>query len=58
MPAGKMLMVSKVQDEFHCFFCFDREEGLGNSDKSQDYLVSCPELKFWYMYLDFKPKSR
>ena len=53
-----MLMVSKVQDEFHCFFCFDREEGLGNSDKSQDYLVSCPELKFWYMYLDFKPKSR
>ena len=46
MPAGKMLMVSKVQDEFHYFFCFDREKGLENSDKSQDYLVSCPTVKF------------
>ena len=45
MPAGKMLMVSKVQDEFR-FFCFDREKGLGNSGKSQDYLVSCPTAKF------------
>ena len=58
MPVEKMLMVSKVQDEFHYFFCFDREKGLGNSDKSQDYLVSCPTVKFWYIYLDFKPKSR
>ena len=28
------------------FFCFDREKGLGNSGKSQDYLVSCPAVKF------------
>ena len=28
------------------FFCFDREKGLGNSGKSQDYLVSCPTVKF------------
>ena len=46
MPAGKMLMVSKVQDEFHHFFCFDLEKGLGNSGKSQDYLVSCPIVNF------------
>ena len=46
MPAGKVLMVSKVQDEFHYFFCFDRGKGLENSDKSQDYLVSCPTVKF------------
>ena len=37
-----MLMVSRVQDEFHHVFCFVREKGLGNSGKSQDYLVSCP----------------
>ena len=26
------------------FFCFDREKVLGNSSKSQDYLVSCPAV--------------
>ena len=26
------------------FFCFDREKGLGNSGKSQDYLVTCPTV--------------
>ena len=47
MLAGKMLMVSKVQDEFQhffFFFFFDREKGLGNSGKSQDYLVTCPTV--------------
>ena len=28
------------------FFCFDRGKGLGNSGISQDYLVSCPTVKF------------
>ena len=28
------------------FFCFDPEKGLGNSINSQDYLVSCPTVKF------------
>ena len=28
------------------FFCFDLEKGLGNSGKSQDYLVSCPIVNF------------
>ena len=28
------------------FFCFDREKGLGNSGKSQDYLESCPTVNF------------
>ena len=28
------------------FFCFDCEKALGNSGKSQDYLVSCPTVKF------------
>ena len=28
------------------FFCFDREEGLGNSGKSQDYLVSFSTVNF------------
>ena len=27
-------------------FCFDSEKGLGNSCKSQDYLVSCPTVNF------------
>ena len=38
----QVLMVSKVQDEFHHFFCFDPEKGLGNSGESQDYFVSFP----------------
>ena len=28
------------------FFCFDREKGLGNSGKSQDYLVSSQTVNF------------
>ena len=40
------------------FFRSEREKGLGNSGKSQDYLVSCLAVEFWYIYLDFKPKSR
>ena len=28
MPAGKMLMVSKVQDEFHHFFLLTVKKGL------------------------------
>ena len=40
-------MVSKVQDEFFFFFFFcDREKGLGNSGNSQDYLISCPTVKY------------
>ena len=57
-----MLMVSNVQDEFHHFFCFDHEKGLGNRSKSQDYLVeylvSYPTVDFWYIYLDFNLKSQ
>ena len=46
MSPGKMLMVSEAQDQFHHFFCFDREKGLRKRGKSQDYLVSCPTVDF------------
>ena len=49
IPVGKMLMVPKVQDDFHHIFCFDSEKGLGNSGKSQDYLVSCPTVNLIYL---------
>ena len=44
-----MLMVPKLQDEFHHFFCFDSEKGLGNSGKGQDYLVSCPTVNLIHL---------
>ena len=56
MSAGKMLMVSKVQDGYIIFY-IDREKGLRNWGRSQDYLVSCPTVNFQYIYLDFKIKS-
>ena len=43
-----MLMVSKAQNEFHHFFCIDREKGLRNRGKSQDYLVSCLTVNLIY----------
>ena len=36
----------KSAGQVSLFFCFDREKGLGNSSKSQDYLVSCPTATF------------
>ena len=51
-----MLMVSKVQDGYIIFY-IDREKGLRNWGRSQDYLVSCPTVNFQYIYLDFKIKS-
>ena len=30
------------------FFCFDREKGLRNRGKSQDYLVSCLTVNLIY----------
>ena len=38
------------------FTCFDREKGLRNRGKSQDYFVSCPTENL-YIHLDFKHKS-
>ena len=36
----------KITGRVSSFFCFDREKGLGNSGKSQDYLESCPTVNF------------
>ena len=36
----------KSKGRVSSFFCFDREKGLANSGKSQDYLVSCPAVNF------------
>ena len=36
----------KSTGRFLSFFCFDREKGLRNRGKSQDYLVSCPIVNF------------
>ena len=47
MPAGKMLMVSKAQDQFyHFFFVLTVKKGQERGGKSQDYLVSCPTVNF------------
>ena len=48
MPTGKMLMVSKVQDEFYYFFV---------RVKIISYLVRQENFDL-DIYLDFKPKSR
>ena len=40
------------------FFVLTVKKKLGNSGKSQDYLVSCPTVNVWHIYLDIKPKSQ